>query len=483
MRNTQKGFIVPLLIAIIAVLAIGGGIYVFEQSKPQQTEQQPTTYNQAVSTTNQTTNSKTYTNSQYGFQINYPVGWDVMPNPNNGTAINAAFYFSPVGKYYQNNGQISDAKWVVDVLPKDQVSNINNVVQLYKGTKFTSGNDTYVVYNEGLQPELFGVFVASFKFTASNQAVTTPNSNVSQTDPLADIQVLSNVVPAGSFNFVKGGLSACQPEFFDPKVTKFQKSPTGGSPAELYKIAGSDESVGMMINGWSNEGENKISLASPFDLTTYQFGCASSFSFVADITKNAVRQSLFTNVDNFLTQKSVSEDKTHIFLVNNIKDTNGDWQLKKRIVNVENDTKTDLPNMSCVSDLGFWNGNKLLTYSDYNLPSNSNSDKTKVCVWNTDGKLLNQVASKLYWPAASAYYLGAQIGLLPKDSNIFYTYNSVASSQNACYVNLQDLTNQSKNKKIKITDADSNGVCPSVKLDLSNVTFGSNTIPYQIVTQ
>ena len=37
MKNHKQGFVVPLIIVIIAVLAIGGGIYVFEQSKPQQT--------------------------------------------------------------------------------------------------------------------------------------------------------------------------------------------------------------------------------------------------------------------------------------------------------------------------------------------------------------------------------------------------------------------------------------------------------------
>jgi hypothetical protein len=320
--------------------------------------------------------------------------------------------------------------------------------------------------------------------TKNNQAVT-PNSNIPQTNPLADIQLLSNVIPANSFNFVKGGLSACQPEFFDPKVTKFQKAPTGGSPAELYKIAGADESVGMMINGWSKEGENKISLAAPFNITTYMFGCASSFSFVAEITKNAVRQSLFTNIDNFLNPKSVSEDKTHIFLVNNVKGTSGDWQLKKRIVNVENDTKVDLPNISCVSDFGFWNGNKLLTYSDRNLPSNNNSDRTKICVWNTDGKLLSQVSADLYWGAASADYLKAQIGLLPKDSNIFYTYDKPNTyGQKGCYVNFQDLNNQSRNRRIKIGNYDtSKTICPDIEMDLSNTTFDSNTIPYQIVTQ
>src|ERR1035437_5381523 len=53
MKNTQKGFIVPLLIAIIAVLVIGAGVYVYEQYKPaQQPEQQPIANTQATTTGN-----------------------------------------------------------------------------------------------------------------------------------------------------------------------------------------------------------------------------------------------------------------------------------------------------------------------------------------------------------------------------------------------------------------------------------------------
>ena len=33
MKNSQKGFVVPLLLVIIAVLVIGGGVYVYENKK------------------------------------------------------------------------------------------------------------------------------------------------------------------------------------------------------------------------------------------------------------------------------------------------------------------------------------------------------------------------------------------------------------------------------------------------------------------
>ena len=34
MKYSQKGFIVPILVAVIAMLVIGGGVYVYEKHKP-----------------------------------------------------------------------------------------------------------------------------------------------------------------------------------------------------------------------------------------------------------------------------------------------------------------------------------------------------------------------------------------------------------------------------------------------------------------
>lgn len=86
MKNTQKGFIIPLLIVVIAVLAIGAGVYVFEQGKTKQVEQQSTTNNQTIPTStsqattpsaNQYAEWKTYSNTVYHYSIKYPNNWFV----------------------------------------------------------------------------------------------------------------------------------------------------------------------------------------------------------------------------------------------------------------------------------------------------------------------------------------------------------------------------------------------------------------------
>jgi hypothetical protein len=72
MKNSQKGFIAPVLITIIALLVIGGGSYIYF-NKGNVNQDNP---NKAISTTSTstdvTTDWKTYTNSQYGFTFKHP---------------------------------------------------------------------------------------------------------------------------------------------------------------------------------------------------------------------------------------------------------------------------------------------------------------------------------------------------------------------------------------------------------------------------
>ncbi|HCH59374.1 MAG TPA: hypothetical protein DEV73_02020 [Candidatus Zambryskibacteria bacterium] len=78
MKNSKKGFIVPVLLAVIAVLAIGGGVYIYNKEKAEApatvdtSTQQTNTETPSVNTQADTSNWKTYTNTQYGFEFKYP---------------------------------------------------------------------------------------------------------------------------------------------------------------------------------------------------------------------------------------------------------------------------------------------------------------------------------------------------------------------------------------------------------------------------
>jgi hypothetical protein len=80
----NKGFIVPLLLGIIVLLVIGGGIYIYQNKKAQQSSQ----VQQPANTSNVSTdisNWKTYTFAALTFQ--YPSDWQVHTDNDLGGAI------------------------------------------------------------------------------------------------------------------------------------------------------------------------------------------------------------------------------------------------------------------------------------------------------------------------------------------------------------------------------------------------------------
>jgi len=87
MKNSQKGFVVPLLIAIIALLVVGGGIYIYENNRtttpavistgtqtPPASSEQNVPNNSPVVVKNPLATSgwQTYSSAQYGFSFQYP---------------------------------------------------------------------------------------------------------------------------------------------------------------------------------------------------------------------------------------------------------------------------------------------------------------------------------------------------------------------------------------------------------------------------
>ncbi len=82
MKNSQKGFVVPLLLAIIAVLVVGGGVYVYKNKTDvaplkNQVEQQTNTQ---ISDSN--LDFKNYANAKLGYSISYPSSYHISSENN-----------------------------------------------------------------------------------------------------------------------------------------------------------------------------------------------------------------------------------------------------------------------------------------------------------------------------------------------------------------------------------------------------------------
>lgn len=249
--------------------------------------------------------------------------------------------------------------------------------------------------------------------------------------------------------------SDCQPVFFDPKISHYKKVIQNGTPAIAYEVEDSNDpnsGYHMMINGWSKENEDKIDLPAPYSVTFYEFGCASSSSYVIDLNKDGKRQALYTQVEKF----DFSPDGKSLFLINYIKNQDK-WELHRRIINLETQEAFELANFRGMSTYhnGFWQGNRLVTYeqhiseefaNEYEPPNSWGPDDvywTHVAIWDERGQLIARLGSTSDWGAAAGDYLAEPIGLLPKDSDVFWAYmgdsNRVADPVGSYSVEEQDV--------------------------------------------
>jgi len=144
-RYTQhkSGFAIPLIIAIIAILVIGGGIYYYSQKAeaPKSQEQNQNLVDNAT-TTGHTTGWKTYANSQYGFEFKYP---ETKPDATKGVFFDKDEINLPIAEEGMHTN--IDAK-VLNVTIKPQINNSacvgpNYYAQTSKivinGVEFTKG--------------------------------------------------------------------------------------------------------------------------------------------------------------------------------------------------------------------------------------------------------------------------------------------------------------------------------------------------------
>lgn len=334
---------------------------------------------------------------------------------------------------------------------------------------------------------LLAVIIIMVTKKSEKQAVVMPTITV--TDQTISTIQLSQAVkvygPQMDKDFIytaKGYPAPCQPEFFDPKISKFYKVKQDGTPSELYKIEGFQDDIDdgvMMIDGWYEEGENKVILPAPFSVTIYNFGCDSSFSYVIDLIKDGNRQALYTHVLHY----AFSEDGKKLYLINNV-NNQGTWTQHFRIIDIETKEVNELPaNIECVTAVdGFWQGDRLLTYSE---DTNKSDYQTDICIWDSSANLISRIGATTVWGAASRNFLAEKIGLLPTDPDIFYAYTS--KDENTCSLFLANIIN-GITKSIDILDKRSYPqnyfyfcAYPDIEFDFSDLYFDHGVLKYRMM--
>lgn len=244
----------------------------------------------------------------------------------------------------------------------------------------------------------------------------------------------------------------CQPENFIPGETSYARVKQDGEE--------------MTINGEQQENDRVVKLPAPYALTYYAFGCASSSSYVLDISRNGKRHGLYQHVLGFEAHPS----RPVLFFAQSER-KNGRYQEFAGLVDLDTKRKTPLPPLPCVSGANaLFSGDRLITYGEARAGKDG---KTDVCLWSLDGKLQARLLADLDWMAAAGDVLLDQVGVLPKEPGTFYAlhYDRFGTPSH-CELRLQSLTRANQSKRIDLGVSDSQEACVgnTAKLDTASLT-------------
>jgi len=174
MKNSQKGFVVPLLVAIIAVLVIGGGVYVYENKKVEI----PAVVDSAIQQSNQIQQTDTQ-NSIVTDQQNNLVT-KTSSATNQVVAKPSITVISPNGQEIWQEGKVYPIKWSAKNIPGNQTIRLvdanNSVIRVIDSNVNTVNGGTGLYQYSWSIPQAFVSEASPGKFRIS---ISSSDSTVS----------------------------------------------------------------------------------------------------------------------------------------------------------------------------------------------------------------------------------------------------------------------------------------------------------------
>lgn len=254
MKSSQKGFIVPVLLVIIAILVVGGGVYIYENKKAEtptvvSIETQPVNQNQQQTNTQTppppiTTGLKIYSNN--GIEFKYPATWVIktkdneitLTSPNNGANYITLLVFStPTGKTSNINCQPSggeDVNSIADGFHSEECKTLKNTNGVQYTRVINAGMSTEQTYKERFlkayllnsqesvtlqtiltdatgktfSPIVFDAILQSIKFNTSTNSNSTSTVTASEQKVLATAREVIGVLAARDYQKLEGLVSS-----------------------------------------------------------------------------------------------------------------------------------------------------------------------------------------------------------------------------------------------------------------------------------
>lgn len=302
-----------------------------------------------------------------------------------------------------------------------------------------------------------------------------PTYEVTIDDPLTPVVIRPETsLPDKENNvFTSDNGAQCQPLEFDPLTAKYQAEPNSEN---FYNIKVSEEEVFYFgIDGFPKTKPSPKKLVQPFALKEYVFGCASTFSYVLEISKSGQRIKLLNHVNKF----ALSSDSTKIYFAQMIKDGNK-WKETRQVYNIEKNTNSYLIKESACSEKVVFGSEDYLIGITGGY-GNFSEQKSYFCIWNSNGNLVNKLSATNLARGGSNDNIYSQFGLLPsqKETVFIFTYSREKESDYGnCSLFLYDTkTNKSKSYDLGIPHF--NGYCRMTEFDFKNQVFASNSIRFR----
>lgn len=264
---------------------------------------------------------------------------------------------------------------------------------------------------------LLGVLLLATSATAAEPKPT----------PWAELVPVSAKAPAATAK-PRSKAGDCQPDNFIPGETPMGKLVEKGTESSRYEFGDGVEL--QVTDGRKKAQKGKLAYV------TYAFSCASSEDYVLDVYRNGKRHALYQHVSG---QRQHPKKPITYWVQTERKQ--GKYTDFTGLLHVESKRKVALPALECVRGTqATFAGERLITYGE---AFKGKGNKTDVCVWSLDGKLQARLLADLYFSAASDFVLTDEIGLLPRQPDVFYSIHKafVANPAEAegCELRLQSL--------------------------------------------
>ncbi len=270
--------------------------------------------------------------------------------------------------------------------------------------------------------------------------------------------------------------SDCQPDSFDPQVTKYRPSGNKDASPAIYLVEGTDDAVTMTIDSRDRQDDAKTALPEPYSVTRYIFKCAGKSSEVLEFRKNDKRYALYTHVS----QAKFSPDGKKLVVYNYAKPHHGSWQSLRRVFDIRTRRYTDLPLIIETAVLADVGNERIATYGSQTLKHDPH--RRVAAIWGFDGKLIQAISGPMQPATADKPGSDDAVGLLPDDPATFY--HLTRTGENECTLRLQDIKRADGRRAIRIAvpgaAADPADVGMRVQIDLSGLKLNGGAMKYRV---